>query len=154
MKKSNLSIIGSLSFIKKQNQKQKFIENLNRIIKIISNNEELRSKNIYLIFSNADYISRLNKLYLKKNYATDILVFLYDDDDLKQECDMLICIQTVKKNAELYDCSFMQELFRVFIHGLLHICGYKDNTKSGFKMMKNKEEYYLNILYKETGNVF
>lgn len=60
--------------------------------------------------------------------------------------EMYISINTVKLNANEYNVHFDIELLRVIIHGLLHLCGYKDDTEKQMKKMRKKETFYINLL--------
>jgi len=64
-------------------------------------------------------IKELNKKYRKKNRATDVLSFQYDDSG-----EVVICLEEVKKNAKKYRSFFKKELARVLIHGIFHLLGY------------------------------
>ncbi len=55
------------------------------------------------------------------------MTFRYDDEVI--EADVIVSVDTVKKNSYKYKVDFIDELFRVVIHGVLHLCGYNDNTK-------------------------
>ncbi|MCX7833482.1 MAG: rRNA maturation RNase YbeY [Ignavibacteria bacterium] len=89
-------------------------------------------------------IKKLNKKYLNHNYETDVLTFRYDDDII--EADVVISIDTIKENSVRYRTDFFIELYRVIIHGFLHLCGYDDKTKNQKSLMKRKENQYLKLL--------
>lgn len=97
---------------------------------------------INFLFCDDNTIIDFNKKYLKHNFETDIITFLYDDTDLS-ESDIIISLETVNRNSITYKSSYLIELFRVIIHGLLHLCGMEDNTKSKKTVMRKKENYYL-----------
>ncbi len=91
-------------------------------------------KNIYL----------LNKKYLNHYYLTDIISFDYSKSVLL-EGDLFIGVKTVLKNSAKFNNSFKLELYRVMIHGMLHLMKYNDKKYSEFKLMKKKENYYLKL---------
>ena len=95
------------------------------------------------IFCTDEYLLSINKKYLKSTYLTDIITFDYTEDKIISG-DMLISINRVKENAKIFKTTFQHELMRVMIHGILHLCGYKDKTPKEKELMKEKEEYYLN----------
>ena len=99
---------------------------------------------INFLFCDDNTIIDFNKKYLKHNFETDIITFLYDDTDLS-ESDIIISLETVNRNSITYKSSYLIELFRVIIHGLLHLCGMEDNTKSKKTVMRKKENYYLKL---------
>ena len=59
---------------------------------------------------------------------------------------MFISIERVRDNAEEFKVSFLNELHRVMVHGVLHYCGYKDKTEPDTKVMREKENFYLQLL--------
>ena len=79
-------------------------------------------------------IKELNKKYRRKDKATDVLSFQYDNSG-----EVVICLKEVKKNAEEFKSTFKKELARILIHGILHVLGYTHQT------MKNKENHYFKL---------
>ena len=98
-------------------------------------------------------IRELNKKYRKKNRATDVLAFLYDDSglaslDARRSGEIVICLREVKKNAKRFSLIFEKELARVLIHGILHLLGYNhEKSEKEAEKMRKKEEYYLKLLF-------
>jgi rRNA maturation RNase YbeY len=95
-------------------------------------------------FCSDNYILELNNSSLKHNYYTDIITFELNFENENIEGDIYISIDRVKENAKVLNESIINELHRVIIHGVLHLCGYKDKSSKESKMMRNKENYYLN----------
>jgi rRNA maturation RNase YbeY len=95
-------------------------------------------------FCSDKYILKLNNSSLKHNYYTDIITFELNQKNEEIEGDIYISIDRVKENAKVLNESIINELHRVIIHGVLHLCGYKDKSSKESKMMRNKENYYLN----------
>ena len=86
----------------------------------------------------------MNKKYLGHDYFTDIITFPSNSMDGKTlGGDIFISIPRVKINAKAYKVSFSIELNRVLAHGLLHLCGYNDQTDSEIKEMRKKEDRCL-----------
>lgn len=107
--------------------------------------EEKRGVNfISFNFCSDEYILKLNNSALKHNYYTDIITFELNFKKEKIEADIYISIDRVKENAKFLKESFVNELHRVIIHGVLHLCGYKDKSIRESKKMREKENYYLN----------
>ncbi|MBJ7429229.1 MAG: rRNA maturation RNase YbeY, partial [Bacteroidia bacterium] len=77
-------------------------------------------------------------------YYTDIITFELNEKNEPIIGDIYISIDRVKENSKLYQTTFIQELNRVIIHGVLHLCGYKDKSKKDEQLMRKKENYYLN----------
>jgi rRNA maturation RNase YbeY len=101
--------------------------------------------NINIIFCNDAKILEINKKYLNHNYFTDVITF---DNCIgnKLNGDIFISIDTVKRNAEIYNCLFNNELNRVIVHGILHLIGYSDHSYDDKEVMRNLENIYLDIL--------
>ena len=108
-------------------------------------NEGCKIEEVNIIFCSDAYLSEYNKKYLKHTTLTDIITF--DNSEGKQlSGDIFISIERVCENAMTFKVTKNQELKRVMIHGILHLCGYKDKTASDRKKMRKKEdEYMLNI---------
>ncbi|MCE1164182.1 MAG: rRNA maturation RNase YbeY [Bacteroidetes bacterium] len=100
---------------------------------------------VNVLFCNDGKIIGYNKKYLNHDYETDIITFRYDGGD-SVESDIIISVETVKRNSLLYKSGFINELYRVVIHGILHLCGYEDGTARQRTAMRKKENYYLKIL--------
>jgi len=98
--------------------------------------------NITFIFCDDEYLSDINNKYLNSNYLTDIITFSYNEDQMISG-DIMISIERVKENAKIYKTFFLNELSRVMIHGILHLCGYKDKSEKEKTNMQEKENYYL-----------
>lgn len=99
------------------------------------------------IFCNDERILEVNKQYLQHDYYTDIITFDYSKGKVISG-DIFISINTVKSNAEGLDVSFENELHRVIIHGILHLCGQDDKTPEAQKEMRHRENEALHILAK------
>lgn len=94
------------------------------------------------VFCNDQQLLKLNKEFLNHDTLTDIITFDYS---LGNEIHGEIYISTdrVEENAEEFEVSFMNELSRVMVHGILHLCGYKDKSEEEKNQMRNKENHYL-----------
>jgi rRNA maturation RNase YbeY len=100
---------------------------------------------INYIFCSDPYILKINIDYLNHNYYTDIITFNYCANNIISG-DIFISLDTVKSNAKEYNQTFEKELQRVIIHGVLHLLGYNDKTESELFEMRQKEDFYLNLL--------
>ena len=116
-------------------------------LKSIVLEEEKIIESINYVFVSNEAILKLNNEFLKHNYFTDILTFSHSSSALRLSGDMYISIDTVESNAIDYKVDFKNELLRVILHGLLHLCGYKDITKSEKKQMRKLENKYLKKYY-------
>lgn len=105
--------------------------------------EGLKFSKISYIFTNDEYLLNLNKQYLNHDTYTDILTFTLSLPNDPLISDIYISVDRVKENAHKHNTNFINELRRVMIHGLLHLCGYDDLSAAEKKIMTEKEDYYL-----------
>ena len=97
------------------------------------------------VFCSDDYLRELNIKHLNQDYFTDVITFDYSKD-MSLIGDVFISTERVKENAKLFNVSFNEELFRVIIHGVLHLCGFKDKTKEEKAEMRSKENNFLSLI--------
>lgn len=118
---------------------------INRWIKIIAADFQKKTGDISYIFCNDQKILEVNNQYLSHNYFTDIITFDYGKKDIISG-DIFISTDTVKANAEEFGVSFGEELNRILIHGILHLCGQDDQSPEQRKAMTVKENLALEKL--------
>ncbi|WP_341654550.1 rRNA maturation RNase YbeY [Blattabacterium cuenoti] len=111
---------------------------------ILLNNEGGYIGNINYIFCHDDYLFDLNQKYLKKNCYTDVLAFNYSINKCISG-DIFISVDRIYDNSKRWNQFFMFELKRVMIHAVLHLLGYDDQNHIDKRIMKKKEEFYLNL---------
>lgn len=102
---------------------------------------------ITYVFCSDEYLLKINREYLNHDTYTDIVTFDYSKKE-KIAGDILISIDRVKENAEKFSKSLEEELHRVIIHGVLHLLGYSDKTKSAKAEMTKQEDVCLMELKK------
>lgn len=119
---------------------------LNRWIKEVAKGYGYKTGAINYIFCSDDKILEVNKEYLQHDYYTDIITFDYTEDETISG-DLFISLDTIRTNAEKYNTSYEQELHRVIIHGILHLCGINDKGPGEREIMNDAENKALNILY-------
>ena len=107
-------------------------------------NEKKKVGDINYIFCSKEYLKKMNNDYLTKNYETDVISFDFSNDN-KISGDIYISSETVKKNSIIFNVSFNNELKRVMVHGLLHLLNYNDKSKQELKIMREKENFYINL---------
>ncbi|MDR2805018.1 MAG: rRNA maturation RNase YbeY [Dysgonamonadaceae bacterium] len=113
----------------------------NWIKQIIAQHRKRVGDIVYIFCSDAE-ILRINQQYLGHDYYTDIITFDYSENDVLSG-DLFISLDTVRSNAEKYQTDYPEELRRVMIHGILHLCGFKDKTPDKAKQMREKENEAL-----------
>ena len=122
--------------------KQKMLNN--RWLKMVAGSEMRRLGAINIIFCSDNYILDVNIKYLQHDYFTDIITFDYCEKDVLSG-DLFISIDSVRENAQFYGTEFADELNRVMVHGLLHLIGYDDHSEADIAVMRQKENYYLEM---------
>jgi len=106
--------------------------------------EKKKIATINYIFCSDNYLKKINKQYLNHNFFTDIITFPTENTNKKIiSGDIYISIDRVKENAIHFEVTSTDELHRVMIHGLLHLCGYGDASVAEKKRMRKKEDFYL-----------
>ena len=97
---------------------------------------------IAYIFCNDEKILEVNREYLQHDYYTDIITFDYSEGDTISG-DLFISQDTVRSNSEMIGATYEQELYRVIIHGILHLCGINDKGKGEREIMEDCENKAL-----------
>jgi rRNA maturation RNase YbeY len=111
-------------------------------IKSVAADYAKKIANINYIFCTDERILEVNKQFLDHDYFTDIITFDYSENN-SIAGDIFISIDTVKTNAAEFGVSFEQELYRIIIHGILHLCGQDDKTPELRLEMTRKENLAL-----------
>ena len=114
-------------------------------IRTIAASHGKKAGEINYIFCSDSQILKHNKQYLEHNFYTDIITFDYSVN----ECisgDIFIGIETVASNAAQLGLNTDMELLRVVIHGILHLCGFKDKTLEAESIMHQQEDIALSYL--------
>lgn len=114
------------------------------VAKKVLKGENKGMENLSIAFVNPGEMQKLNRKYRRKDKSTDVLSFgkvAHFKDDVNE---VVICPETVKKEAKIYKKAFKKELIKVLIHGVLHTLGYDHEvSKSQEEKMYQKQEYYL-----------
>ncbi|TWP24889.1 rRNA maturation RNase YbeY [Apibacter muscae] len=100
--------------------------------------------NINYIFCSDEQLLEINIKYLDHDYYTDIITFDYKENN-RVSGDLYLSTDRIIDNAKLNNISFDEEIIRVLIHGILHIIGYNDKSPNESKLMREKENFYINL---------
>lgn len=100
------------------------------------------------LFCNDEKILEVNREYLGHDYYTDIITFDYTEEDTLNG-DIVISLDTVRSNAEKFKKAYDEELHRVIIHGILHLCGINDKGKGEREIMEAVENRALELRQKQ-----
>lgn len=105
--------------------------------------ERFRVGEISIIVCSDAYLLAINTQYLRHDTYTDIVTFDNSDRDDTIAGDVFVSIDRVRENAVKFGVPERDELHRVIIHGILHLCGYGDKKKGEKALMTEKEDFYL-----------
>lgn len=100
---------------------------------------------IAYIFCSDEKILEVNNQYLQHDYYTDIITFDYSEGNTISG-DIFISLDTVKSNSEQFETDYKNELHRIIIHGVLHLCGINDKAPRERERMTECENVALKLL--------
>lgn len=103
-----------------------------------------KTGDISYIFCSDEKILEVNRQYLQHDYYTDIITFDYCEGD-RLSGDLFISLDTIRTNAEQFGASYEDELHRVIIHGILHLCGINDKGPGEREVMEAAENQALTM---------
>ncbi|HHX32398.1 MAG TPA: rRNA maturation RNase YbeY, partial [Bacteroidales bacterium] len=115
-------------------------------IKKIANSYNKKVGNVGYLFCNDEKILEINRQYLDHDFYTDIISFDYSEGDIISG-DIFISLDTVRSNSQKYNTDYKEELHRVIIHGVLHLCGLDDKMEEDANHMREAENSALKQLY-------
>ena len=102
---------------------------------------------IAYVFCSDNKILEINNQYLQHDYYTDIITFDYSENNIIAG-DIFISLDTVKSNAEQFGTNYQDELHRIIIHGVLHLCGINDKAPGEREHMTECENKALELINK------
>ena len=115
-------------------------------IKRVIVQEKLQLESLNYIFCSDQYLWKMNKEYLEHDTYTDIITFGNSSGEKMVEADVFISVDRVKENAQIQNITFLQELYRVMVHGILHLMGFNDKTPNQKRVMSEKEDACISLL--------
>jgi len=109
--------------------------------------EKKNLNNLNYIFCNDNALLEINRKYLNHNFYTDVISFDLSSSRKEILADIYISVDRIRENAKSFKITMEEELHRVMLHGLLHLCGYNDKTEVQRKLIREKEDFYLNLYF-------
>ncbi len=128
------------------------VQMLEQHIEFLVNNEKRKLGDVSIVFCSDEYLLRINEEYLNHNYYTDIITFDYSENFFISG-DLFISLDRIRDNALKFQTTFNKELYRVILHGVLHLVGYKDKTGAEQETMREKEDFYLEGIDFDKGDI-
>lgn len=113
-------------------------------VRLTCREENVKIGQLDFIFCTDDALLEINIKHLNHNYLTDVITFPYSEGETISG-DIFISIDRVKDNAKDLNSEWFDELCRVIVHGVLHLCGYCDKNAEQQAEMRSKEDYYLSL---------
>lgn len=116
------------------------------ILKALSDAQVKKFGEIEVCFMDDEKIRELNLMYLARNVSTDVIAFDISENKKEIFANIAVSADTAIRNAKIFKTSAVYELYLYVIHGILHLLGYKDETKKDKIIMRKKEEDFLRAL--------
>ena len=132
---------------------QFFFENIDEIpistatiswLEDVIKTENKKLGEINYILCDDEYLLKVNQDFLDHDYYTDIITFDYVKGKTISG-DIFVSLPRISDNAKTLVRDFNSEFHRVLAHGILHLMGYKDKTEEEITVMRQKEDFYLNV---------
>ena len=114
-------------------------------VKEVASSYHKKVGDITYIFCSDEKILEVNNQYLQHDYYTDIITFDYGEDDIISG-DLFISLDTVRSNSEQFETDYKEELHRIIIHGILHLCGINDKSPDERAYMTECENKALQLI--------
>lgn len=99
---------------------------------------------ITYVFGDDEYILDVNRQYLQHDFYTDVITFDYVKGKTISG-DIFVSLPRIRENSEVLNKDFKPEFLRVLVHGILHLSGYKDKSENEERLMREKEDFYINL---------
>lgn len=119
------------------------------LLQMFIKEESIALDEVSIVLLNDNELLQINRKVLNHNFYTDIISF-DNRNTYYGQIELCISIDRVRDNAQKNKCPVTLEFLRVFIHGMLHIAGYRDKKKKDILEMRKRENYYLNFVSRET----
>lgn len=116
---------------------------VHKLASFLKKNLHFNILNVGINFISSKKIMEININHLNHHFSTDIITFNYSGDNNSLDGELFICPDVARNNAVNYKVSYLEEIFRLVIHGFLHLLGYNDDTRSAKKEMFDLQEKIL-----------
>lgn len=121
------------------------VATIRRSVAEVEKHESCSYSLIEVVYVDEASIIDINKEYLDRDYVTDIITFRYNEDETGNyiEGTLYCCAQRIYEQSSELNVDAQTEFKRILIHGLLHLCGYDDQSPKAKEEMTSKENFYL-----------
>lgn len=125
-----------------------FDEAIIPILEAICREHNRKIEYLNIITVSDEKLLEINRDFLQHDYYTDIITFNYADNaGVDIEGELYISVDRVRENGHKIGVRYSEEMARVVIHGVLHLCGYHDKEKSEQEVMQVAENKYINQMF-------
>ena len=114
-------------------------------LKKVAEKEGFRINDLNYIFCSDQYLHKINLEYLDHDTYTDIITFDNSEEEKIIEGDIFVSIERIRENSSILNTLLEEEIKRVIVHGLLHLCGYNDYSIEDKEKMRRLESEYILI---------
>ena len=111
--------------------------------KLLKTHVDIKRADLHYIFCDDAYLLAINRQFLNHDTLTDIITFDLSEEPGVMLAEIYISTERVTENAVLFHTGYEQELHRVIFHGALHLCGFKDKTKTEQQQIRAQEDQCL-----------
>ncbi|MFZ1080620.1 MAG: rRNA maturation RNase YbeY [Candidatus Kryptoniota bacterium] len=116
------------------------------LVRQIIRDEKKKADNINVVLVNDDYILDVNQKFLNHNYKTDVISFDLSENE-KIDGEVYVSVDRAKAQAGRYKVSLEMEILRLIVHGILHLTGLNDKTRSEKLRMRKRENVFIQQFY-------
>jgi probable rRNA maturation factor len=115
---------------------------IKRFLEKVITDENKKPGDLVFILTGDKSLLKINMQFLNHDYFTDVISFDYSEE-VTVNGEIYISIDTIRRNAGRYKTEIEKELLRVMIHGVLHLCGYRDDSSKERRKMFRRQEMRL-----------
>jgi len=142
---NSVSVKAEINFVYKVDGIEHLNDNYKRWILKTIHSFNYSISELNFTFMSDDDLLYINRAYLDHDYYTDIITFDQSESEVEIAGDIYISIERVKDNAPIHHNHFNEELDRLLVHGILHLCGFSDQTDEEKLEMRKKEDACLSL---------
>ena len=118
------------------------------LVRHILNEEGKEFDNRNVVLVGDDYLVEINRKFLNHDYTTDVISFDLGDDGII-DGEIYISIDRARNQARRYKVSLEMEALRLIVHGILHLSGWDDRTRSQKLRMRKRENVFIQAFYQK-----
>lgn len=114
------------------------------VLQLFEERYQIHFQTVELVYVDENEIARINHEHFQKSYVTDIITLQYHEKgSVDIEGTLFCCAPRIKEQSEEFGTDIRQEFYRVYIHGLLHLCGFDDQSPEQKREMSALEDHFL-----------